>query len=255
MKEKNSLLHKLISNLKENHPTISSEYKYIGTGSPNKNILIIGKEAAIKVGSVQYEIEINDNLNYWDNLSDFDTSKIPALNFNKYEALYPYKGQILKKDNGENWGTSKTWMNYQKLFNLIENDKENRLINFHEKSFLTEVNSTPSKITSEADTSSISFRKEHVLTSDFFQTFPIVIISGVGYFENTKKENEIEKIFGVKFSEKKFANKTKKSQPYWIHWNEEKTKIVINTHQLSIGISDLLLKDIAKEIINSNLLN
>lgn len=246
MKEKTTLLRELLNDLRNKHPSIKDEYKYIGTGNPNKSILIIGKEAAIKVGSEQYEIEIKNNFNFWDNLTDFDFSKIITRNFNKYEALYPYKGQILKKDNGENWGTSKTWMNYQKLLNLLEKNQKNMLINFHEKSFITEINSTPSKKTSEADTNSILFRKTHIFPSSFFQEFPIVIISGVGYFEISEKENEIEKIFGVTFSEKKYANKTKESQPYWIHRNDEKTKIVINTHQLSIGISDLLLEEISK---------
>ena len=72
-------------------------------------------------------------------------------------------------------------------------------------------------------------------------------------------KNEIEDIFGVTFSEKKNATKndnleTVGKQPYWIHWSEDKTKLVINTYQLSMGISDDLLKELANEIKNSNLL-
>ena len=68
-----------------------------------------------------------------------------------------------------------------------------------------------------------------------------------------KNKNEIEEIFEVKFSERKNAG-NKPSQPYWIHWNEEKTKLLINTYQLSIGVSDVLLREIATEIRNSNLI-
>lgn len=253
MEIKKTLFKKFLNDL-NNIPDSIDEYKYIGTGNPYSDILIIGKEAAISKGSEQYQREIVDNYNYWSNLEEYNPDDILERNFEKYSALYPYKGQILKKDNGKNWGTSKTWMNYQKLINYISNNTENNLINFHEKSFITEINSTPSKITANADTESIPFRKKHILTSDYFQSFPIVIISGVGYFEASEQVNEIEQIFNVTFVEKKFADKDKKSQPYWIHWNKEKTKIVINTYQLSIGIAEVLLSEISKEIQNSNLL-
>ena len=78
-----------------------------------------------------------------------------------------------------------------------------------------------------------------------------MIISGVGYFKVTTKKNEVENIFEVKFEEKKFTPKIK--QPYWIHWNADKTKLVINTYQLSIGVGDELLREVAKEISESGL--
>lgn len=252
MENKKALFKKFLDDLKKNHNSIDEEYKYIGTGNPYSNILIIGKEAAISKGSEQYDREIVDNFNYWNKLEEFNSENIKERNFETYSALYPYKGQILKKDNRKNWGTSITWMNYQKLINNISNNLHNSLIDFHEKSFITEVNSTPSKKTVEADTDSISFRKEHILSSDFFQSFPIVIISGVGYFEALQENNEIEKIFHVNFTEKKYANKEKQTQPFWIHRSRD--KIVINTYQLSIGVSDVLLKEIAKEIQDANLL-
>lgn len=252
MKNKKTSFKQLLADL-NNHNSID-EYKYIGTGNPYSDILIIGKEAAISKESEQYEKEIVANYNFWNSLEEYNSDAIVERNFGNYSALYPYKGQILKKNNGENWGTSKTWMNYQKLLNYISNTPQNTLINFHEKAFITEINSTPSKITATADTASIPFRKKHILTSDYFQSFPIVIISGVGYFDASEQNNEIEQIFKVSFTEKKYADEEKKSQPYWIHWNTEKTKMVINTHQLSIGIADVLLSEIAKEIQNTNLL-
>ena len=87
------------------------------------------------------------------------------------------------------------------------------------------------------------------MKSDFFQSFPIVIISGVGYFKITANSNEIEEIFSVKYLEKKFAE-GKESQPYWIHSNKDNqsSKLLINTYQLSIGISDALLQEIANMI-------
>lgn len=254
MKNKQQLFLDLLQELNENHSTISAEYKYLGTGNPMSDMLIIGKEAAISIETEQYQVEILDNLRYWTTLENYSLDKIQERSFGAYSPLYPYRGQILKKDNGQNWGTSKTWMNYQKLLSNIYDVQDSSNINFHEKSFITEVNSTPSKLTVNADTSSISFRKQNILTSSFFQNFPIIIISGVGYFDMHPTANEIEEIFQVKFSEKKFANTVTNTQPYWLHWNKDKTKLLINTNQLSIGISDLLLTSLAAEIQESNLL-
>lgn len=247
METRELLFNKLLEELNNNQQIIE-EFKYIGTGNPLSNILIIGKEASIKkdVQKEQYNKEIVDNFNLWKSISNFNLDTIKDKDFHNYSPLYPYKGQVLKIDNNKNFGTSKTWYNYQKLINCIFNEKNNKEINFHEKAFITEVNSTPSRKTSDAITDSIPFRKEKILSNDFFQSFPIVIISGVGYFEVTKDKNEIEDIFGVNFVKKKFANKEKESQPYWVHTNKHKPKIVINTHQLSIGISDKLLRPCLK---------
>jgi len=251
LKMKEKLFRELLNEL--NNKNKNDEYKYIGTGNPMSDILIIGKETAVSVNSEQYKTETLENFNFWLNNQDYNSGEIIERS-NQYSHLYPYKGQVLKKNNfKDNWGTSVTWMNYQKLYNYIFNTPQNKQINFHENSFITEVNSTPSKKTIDADTSSIDFRKENLLNSEFFNSFSIVIISGVGYFDTTGNNNEIEDIFKVKFSEIKNAG-NKPKQPYWLHWNNEKTKLLINTYQLSIGVSDVLLQEIATEIRNSNLI-
>ncbi len=255
LETKETLFRKLLNQFENEHKTQKDEYKYIGTGNPiNSEILIIGKETAVTVGSEQYKTETLDNFSFWLKNQNYNSDKI-AERSNEYSPLYPYKGQILKKDNYNcNWGTSVTWMNYQKLINYIYDTPKNNKINFHEQTFITEVNSTPNKKTSDADTTSIDFRKKNLLKSAFFRSFPIVIISGVGYFEVTNGKNEIEDIFQVKFFERKNASGNTK-QPYWIHWNKNKTRLVINTYQLSIGVADILLKKVAEEIKNSDLLN
>jgi hypothetical protein len=253
MKNNEVLFKKLLDELKNNQE-VCEEFKYLGTGNPLSNILIIGKEAAINIDSDQHRREIINNFSDWMSLKDFNSDKIKEKDIQNYSPLYPYKGQIFGVDTKKikKGGTSKTWYNYQKLINFIFNVSNNQIINFHENSFITEVNSTPSEKTIDAIKDSIPFRKEHILPSDFFQSFPVVIISGVGYFDASKENNEIEKIFHVNFTEKKYANKDKQTQPFWIH--RSKDKIVINTYQLSIGVSDILLREIAKEIQNTNLL-
>lgn len=230
---------------------VNDDYKYIGTGNPEAKILIIGKETSI-CNDVQKKLEISNNFEDWKRiiLNGKSTEKFNGLN---YSPLYPYKGQLLKIDNGNNYGTSRTWFNYQKLYNLIYSKDDNPHIDFHEGVFITEVNSSPSLKTKDAETSSIGFRKKVLLNFEFFQSFPVVIISGVGYFEIKDQKNEIEKVFHVKFKRKERAL-NKESQAYWIHSGTKTPKLLINTRQLSIGVSEALLEGIANEIKNSELI-
>jgi len=233
--------------------TEPESFKFIGTGSPMADILIVGKEAAIDEASAQTETEIESNFGFWNN-TDLDNLNPDSMPSDlSYSPFYPYKGQVLNIDNGSNRGTSRTWYNYQKLYNLIFELENNEKINFHENVFITEANSAPSEKTKDANRDSISFRKEKVLSSEFFKSFPITILAGVGYFEINESKNEIEDIFDVKFTEKRLID-NKEHQPYWIHWNKDKTRLLINTYQLSMGISDNLLSEIAREIKNSKLL-
>jgi hypothetical protein len=196
------------------------------------------------------EFELRKNFKDWKKKKSYCQNEVLNFhNWNDYDPIYPYKGQKYKIDNGSNKGTSRTWYTYQKLINFIFDTPNNEDIDFHKSVFITEVNSSPSRKTKDANISSIEFRKESILKSDFFRSFPIVIISGVGYFKITTSSNEIEKIFKVKFRDKKFAN-DKLSQPYWIHTNEtnQPSKLLINTNQLSIGIADDLLDEISNMI-------
>lgn len=243
-------LEELISDLDAKIPN-EELLKYIGTGNPNADILIIGKECSVDdINSEQFKFELMGNFRAWQKKRNYNQDDVPEFNnWNDYDPLFPYKGQNFKIDNKQNRGTSRTWYNYQKLINYVCNKQSNTEIDFHKDVFITEVNSTPSRKTVDADVSSIDFRKATILKSDFIQSFPIVIISGVGYFNISNNVNEIEEIFNVQYLERKLAN-GKESQPYWIHTNKENRpyKLLINTYQLSMGISDDLLQEIAKLI-------
>lgn len=261
MKRKD-LFENLLNELKQSN--LDDMYKYVGTGNPFADILIIGKEAAIskEKHKDQFKTEIENNYATWREIKDkdeFDQTKIQALKPIKYQTpLYPYRGQLLKIDNGSNNGTSRTWLTYQKLYNRIFNKNENQTIDFHDGAFITEVNPNPSPKTKDAeiDIEKLQKRKEKFLASDFIKDFPVIIIAGVGYFDTKKNNpgdsNEIERIFKVKFHEQKFARKNPK-QPYWIHWNEDKTRLLINTYQLSMLVADVLLDEISELIKNSGL--
>ena len=251
--QKQDLFNLLLDQM-SNAKTVDEDYKYIGTGNPDARILIVGKEVSIQAEpNEQKAMEICKNFSDWKGIITNVTPKVENWNGSNYSPFYPYRGQLLKIDNGSNIGTSRTWYNYQKLYNLIYGKVDNPNIDFHEGVFITEVNSSPSPKTKDADTSSIQFRKESILKSEFFQSFPVVIISGLGYFEIKDNSNEIEEIFGVKFVRKELAS-DQESQAYWIHEGTKKPKLLINTRQLSIGVSDALLESIAKEIRESGFL-
>lgn len=68
-----NLLKELVSELKSIDE--KNAFKYIGTGNPNADILIIGKEASISDNPEQEIMEIEKNLKDWDNI----TNKEPFL--------------------------------------------------------------------------------------------------------------------------------------------------------------------------------
>ncbi len=243
-------LKELITFLDENFSN-NELLKYIGTGNPNADILIIGKESSIDdKDSKQYKLELENNFQSWKSKEKFKQKDISNFySWDDYDPIYPYKGQKYMIDNGSNNGTSRTWYTYQKLINYVFDTPNNSEIDFHKKVFITEVNSSPSRKTKDADISSINVRKDLILKSEFFQSFPVVIISGVGYFKITANSNQIEDTFKVMFKEMKLAG-DKQSQPYWIHSNKfnHPSKLLINTYQLSIRITDILLQEIASVI-------
>lgn len=236
---------------------------YLGTGNPNSSILVIGKECAIEPNSEQCQREIINNINDWNNNTNHniqfdDVSQYVNNPQPKYNPLFPYKGQKfavrkMRKDKRiiNDGGTSDTWVNYQKLNNKIFVDKLNiNDIDFHKLFFITEMNEVVSK------TSEITKKeaKEYVLKSIrerldffkndfyFFQKFPIVILAcGKNYIS----DQDIENAFRVRNPKEKIL---KQGQYLRIFYNEDKTKLVINTRQFSSGVFGKLMDEIANEI-------
>lgn len=220
---------------------------YIGKGNIEAKILVIGKEIATPENDTETLNEYRDNLKQWERDIDKDVWDIPLRDRSKYSPVCPYKGQYMKRDDGQgNWGTSRTWLLYQKLHNYIFGASYNR-INFHKNFFITEQNDNPSPKAKDAKTDGLTERKHFIKNSEYFQSFPIVVLAGLGYYKISETHNDIEDMFGVKFTEKKIVDDNEK-QCYWTHWNENKTKLVINVRQLSMNVSDNLIAQIASEI-------
>lgn len=222
---------------------------YIGTGNPNKNILIIGKEVATDIeDGKNKELEFknlkafNNNCIDWQKNIDnnINQNDIPNWRFENKEnnPLYAFKGVEIKKEGH-------TWRKYQKLNNYIFNKNGNKEINFQEDFFITEMSVLPAKTTGKAKiktdfTDKLQERKKTFLNSNFIQDFPIVILA-CGDYINGK---EITEIFKVEFIEQKGSER----QNFWIHLNSDKSRLVIHTRQLSANVSNNLLVGISDEI-------
>lgn len=233
---------------------------YIGTGNPNSKILIVGKETATDIENkanrdelyVMFQKEnlqdFNENAVKWDlNIkNNVELKSIPNWIGGQDSPLtsnpmFPFKS-LHPKELKE----GQTWRKYQKLHDLIFfNDlslTKVKEIDFHNNFFLTEMNSSPSKFTKNANKSTIPNRKEFFKANDFFQNFPVIILACSNYIS----ANEIENIFDVKFDKQYGVGK----QLFWTHYNKEKTKLVIHTRQLSTNVSDNLLTEISNEVRN-----
>jgi hypothetical protein len=231
---------------------------YIGTGNPNSKILIVGKETATDIENkanrdelyVMFQKEciqdFNENAIKWnlniknrvdaDSLPDWIGGKDSPLSSNP---LFPFKSLHTKQLK-----EGQTWRKYQKLHDLVffgdKSLSKEKEFNFHRNFFLTEMNNSPAKYTRDAVKSGIPNRKQFFKKSDFFQSFPVVILACSNYVNG----EEIKEIFNVSFD--KQCGKGK--QLFWTHYDSDRTKLVIHTRQLSTNVSDDLLVEIAHEI-------
>lgn len=242
------------------------EDEIIGIGNPSSSILFVGKEPAIpKEREQQRQLEIKENYAQWkanvDNNVGID-NVLPQSDLNyKYNPLFPYRGQKYlvyteKKVDGKNisirgdGGTSKTWYQYQKIWDIIRFGKENvhsGFIDFHEHCFSTELSSENAKYSYQAEKGkrilSIDKRKE-LLRHPFYLKFPIVILA-VGHYP--KEHNiDLESIFQTKWN-----RQTCEVGKFWYNIHNSTTdnpKLLIHTNQLSM-VSNKLIKEIADRCI------
>ena len=233
--------------------------EYIGVGNPISNVLFVGKEPAIpEEKKLQRLCEIEENCTQWENninqgLDIIDILPMYCKNY-QYNPLYPYKGQKYsvyteKSKKGEG-GTSKTWYQYQKLWDLICDGKiksHSDFIDFHEHCFSTELSSANEKYSSRVNsgnrTNSINLRKG-LLDHPFYHRFSIVILA-VGHYPR-QHNIDIESIF-----KSKWKGQTCVVGRFWYNIHESLTgtpKLLIHTNQLSM-VSDELITEISDRCI------
>lgn len=211
---------------------------FIGTGNPNTNILFIGKESAISDDNLESKKWYNKNANDW--IKHFENNTCECLS-------YPIpKEHVFRKE--KKWGKN-TWSKYQKLSDFIFNKDEKQYhIDFLENVFTTEINDSPDQNTRTANKSNLNERKVLFKESKFIQNFPVIVLACSNYIKNNSKIREIDEIFKVNYKyeyEKKIYTKF---NWFFSHYNEEKTKLVIHTRQLSANVKPELLKDMGNVI-------
>lgn len=205
---------------------------YVGIGNPNSKILLVGKEAAkSKNGEINHS---NENANNW---------CVQIANGEK---------EIMEYDVHENhelrlgWGKN-TWSKYQNLIEEIRGEKSKRFyVDFLKYSFTTEINNSASKRTATADKSSLVWRMNMFKESAFIQSFPVVILACSNYFTNNDRVREIDDVFGVTYAghdKKKYWYDP--SNWFYLHYNNDQSKLVIHTRQLSANVSNSLIEEMA----------
>lgn len=210
---------------------------YIGTGNPNSKILIIGKESAIETDDLQSFEWYRNNAKDWKKHIENKTCEVLEY--------YVDEKHPLRKSWGKN-----TWSKYQKLSDyILEKESENFKVDFLNHIFTSEINDSPSKTTSKANKTKISSRKEILKTSEFIQNFPVILLACSNYITNNENNREINDIFEVEYIGDEIGRKFYSSGNwYFLHYNKDKTKLVIHTRQLSTNVNNELLKDLAKII-------
>lgn len=268
MKEKdvfyNKEFHEVLNYCKQ-------ENLFLGEGTPNADILIVGKECgldAVKGKSLKAVKDkgTEEQVKEW--ILNNSQNEIKS-NLDRLRDDYLNKGlPRLKKDIGYN----ATWSNYHRLVSLIKGVSDDQITKggrndwgFLDSCFITEVsqlqlpNSNYLKDKTKSD--NIAKRSE-MFRKPFFRRFPIVIVAvGPHYISNGKyKYNfDIERDFDVKFintihvKPKDSDKNNKKTRWYNVHKSTEGTpRLVIHTRQLStVGEPNESLYTLMDEIANT----
>jgi len=219
---------------------------YFGEGSPDAKILFVGKEIGyghekdkhpdVSTITKKAKDKIDENLNNWNLHIEHGVG-----NYLKN------MGNLFREK------TNPTWISYQKILNEIEGREQKAdKFDFLSYCFITEFSQIPlpnsghksnDKEFAKEKKQNINKRKE-LLEQSFFQKIPIVIMACGNYI----KRSDIETIFGVKLKEgKKELSKGNWYSLYKGKTNKGEKKILIHTRQLSNGVSDKLLSEIAKK--------
>ena len=230
-----------------------SEEYFIGFGNPESDTLILGKECA------RTKDKDDDKDDYWaptvfqnkQQWKQYEKGKaIPQCVFmdrdpdiDKFSPRFPFKGQVNKwyhvkrvHNKGEKekeWteycgkgGTSLTWLRYQRLVDLMAGREEplpkDHELTFLDECFISELSAIPRSFGKLCDETrqSIQKRINNLFNQSFFQSFPIVIAACKGYVNPMRLD--IEAIF-------------------------PNSKIIL-CNQLSIGVSENMLRDIAEKL-------
>lgn len=255
------------SDFKEALEVATEKKLFLGTGNPNAQIVIVGKEAAInrneEQGQLQYAREYGNNIKDWKKNVD-ESIQSESIGF-AYNPLYPYKGQFnklyrsIKQTKEGNHGTSKTWCCYQRIIDYVyHNQLKSSHIIFHEHVFTSELSQESAKYSNQTNSQktrdSIALRKELFATS-FFRAFPITIVA-VGHYVRDYQIN-LEELFEVTYDSNASAKASTglKNEYLNMHYDDlnNPKRLLIHTNQLSM-VSNALLErigEVCKNFLNT----
>ena len=250
---------------------------YIGTGNPNAKILFIGNEPAIDLSKNedQYKREILGNLDAWRNEAnriDYDVMprcvyfddfcKKWVANIDLYNPLFPYKGQLFRKEVSRkgktihNGGVPPMWLNQQKLINSILGLDQEDEINFHMHCFSTDFSTATasrSSLVNPFEREKSIKQRVSLFQHSFFNSFPIIIVACGHYVKNNPALSDLTEVFRT--SEEKIfifdEDHSKKDSP-WINVHRSISRnrpaqILVHTHHLaSRSINDKYFRTIAE---------
>lgn len=230
---------------------------FVGYGNPNGKVLVIGKEAA-HIGKEETtenlekkkEELFQTNVSQWEHI--LSTNELPNYDGERpisHNPLYAYGNQYNSWDKSKKGGTSRTYLNYEKLYEqlFLQGEKLDK-INFQKEFFITELSDYPTK-ESYKDKEIEDLRKQSIeerkplFALPFFKEFPIVIVAAGHYPKRYKFD--MQQIFDVQWEGKPI----KVGEKYWynLHFSKDNKRILIHTRQLSNRVSNELIAAIANE--------
>ncbi|MCQ2607052.1 MAG: hypothetical protein MJ204_11015 [Bacteroidales bacterium] len=208
---------------------------YIGQGNPNAKILIIGREHGFD-SIEQRHLEIEENYNQW--IRIISGEDFSELGYSPRHCYAQRRQEFrIAPTTG---GTSATWFVYQKMVNaIIPHRMVLNKLDFFKYSFITEfsaINRGNNSHNNETDivaTATSIAERTPLLSSSFYRSFPIVILSCGDYFDHYKIN--IEEMFNVKwegYTREVVLGNGKKA---WLnmHYSYDRKRIVIHTWQAS----------------------
>ena len=246
---------------------------YVGHGNPNADVLIVANEPGTD-DPYLIEYDLNRNLELWtendkqqqgmDTIREmFDANHNPIgpmLN-----PLWPFKGQhfvqIKTKQQGESkiilndnkQPTSRNWIQYQKLIDMIYNPNHECVrgkqdpLDFFKRAFITDLSAIYGKHSKDIDAEmredSITKRLP-MFKSSFICSFPVIIVASGHYIRDIAPLKDLRKVFPG-FNRIEMIN----DGLGWrnIHYSEDcEKRILIHTKHFASAIKDDYLKEIAQ---------
>lgn len=244
---------------------------FLGYGNPNGKILMIGKEQYYKCSKpldtdefynelLEKRNEVNQinisswlkNINEefiseWNQNLDFNTINNNPQTIFWNQRNIPNRFSKIKKE--WNFGTSNTYLHYQKIYqNVFLDGVKETNINVQKEFFITELND----LIAEKDFNFKELKKlkqdficerQELFSLAFFKAFPIVIIASGNY---AKKFNfDIQKTFDVKWDKKTvFIG----NSWYNLHRSTDGKRLLIHTRQLSTSVTTDLINVLSNEV-------